>query len=169
MRPSQSSTVADLAAPHEVFVQATLDIVVSGLLTPRSKRMPGRFLEKAVLGQPLRGPPLQPGAGRRRQAREALAQRLARDRVHAQPIAAFACDQQRRIARQTCQSFCRIRHPRHFPAQLGMQVVDDRDASQELRVVGVKIGEQCIDEVPVQCASCDPPSSRLRLWHRCCG
>ena len=85
-----------------------------------------------------------------RQLCETLQQRGAGERVHAQPIAVFARDQQRRVARQPGKALAGVGHAGHRAAQVGMQVVGDGDAGQELRVAAFQVDEQRIDEVIVQ-------------------
>ena len=61
-------------------------------------------------------------------------------------------DKQRRLARQPSQALGRVRHSGHRAAEVGMQVIDDCDARQELGIVSVEVREQRADEVIMQLA-----------------
>ena len=104
--------------------------------------MARRRLDQPVGRQPVGGTIVQRCLLDLRQRGKAIAQRLVRQRVHAQPFARLADDEHRRVARQTDEPLGGIVGVHQRPAQIGMQVVEDGDASQEREVGRVEVGQQ---------------------------
>jgi hypothetical protein len=138
--------LADVAVGHHRFVEAAFGQVVGEVGLPGGQRVPCGVADPAQLGQTLGGARVQLRLLVRRQLGEAVPQLVARQRVHAQPVTGFADREHRGVARQPGQPLAR-RSPRYQPlAQVGMQVVEDRDARQEGHVGRVEVGQQQFDE-----------------------
>ncbi len=129
VEPLQHRALA--AAGHQRFVETALGEVVGGLATPRRERVQGGRLEQPARRQRLAGARVQRRLLVRRQEREAAPQLVARERMHAHPVAAFVGGEDRRVARQPGQPLAGVVGVCDRRAQLGMQQVEDRDPGQE--------------------------------------
>ena len=116
------------------------------------ERVPRGILEQSVRGEPLGGTAVElrlfvggkPGC--------TGAKDTGRQRVHAQPLAAFPGDQDRRLARETGESLRCVGEAGQRAAQVRMHVVEQSDAGEEGGVVRIEVGQQHADEVVVQVA-----------------
>ena len=107
---------------------------------------------------------MHPGLLGRRQIGEAAAQRVARQGVHAHPLAASAAaktgvSRARRASRSAASA-----RPVDGPAQVGVQVIEDGDARQECEIDRIEIGQQHRCELLAQhaaaCAASAATSAR---------
>ena len=141
-------------ARHHRFVEAALGQLVGHLA-------PGRTQGRGA-PRPRAGPCSDSHAAARAcsvgllvrgQGVESRPQRIARQRVHAQPVAAL-----RRRRRPACRAPARRgarrrRAATRTPHRCGMQVVEERDARQQTEVGRREVGEQQADELLAQAAA----------------
>jgi hypothetical protein len=139
-------------AAHHAFVQAALGEVVGGIALARGEGVARGVLEQPAAGQPRRRARVQRDALFRGARRGARAQHVARERVHAQPFAALARGEDRRLAREPREALGGVVRSRERVAELRMQVIDERDARQERGVVGPQVRDQEIHEAAVHLA-----------------
>ena len=116
--------------------------------------MARRVLEQAMLGQPARPPAHAAAAcssGGSAAKRSRSASRASACMRSQSPC--FARHEHRRIARQAGQPLGRVARAGTAAAQVGMQVVEDRDAGQEGEVGRIEVGQQQAHEMLAQRAA----------------
>ena len=128
------------AALHQRLVQAAFGQRVGGLVLARGERVTGRVVEKAMVGQPLRRARVRarllPGV----QGGEALAQHVARQGVHAQPLARPRRRRRRGCRWRAAPAARRRRRRRPQPGTaLGAGGRGSRYADQEIVVPGSRL------------------------------
>ena len=141
------------AARHQRVVQAALGELVGLLRLPRRQRVARGRVDEAVRGEPVGGARMQRGLLVGGQAGEAAAQLLARERVHAQPVARLAGHEDRRVAREAGEPRGRIGIGHDRAAQRRVQVVEDRDPREEGAVGRIEIGQQQVHDMVAQRAA----------------
>ena len=135
---------------HQRVVQAVLGQLIGLLPLPGLQRVARRRVDQAMAGQPDGRALVQSGPLGGRQRVEALAQGVARQRVHAQPVALLARHEDRGVPRQAGQPLGRIRRLHQLAAQFGVQVIQHRDPGQEGQRVRIEVGQQMGDEALAQ-------------------
>jgi hypothetical protein len=151
LEPCQYRAMAP--ARHQRFVEAPLGQLVGDLGLPGRKGLVRRRLEEVLLGQPACRASVQLGLLGRGQRRESPAQRIARQRVHAQPLAVFHRDEDRSVADDAGEALGGVAAVDEDAAQCGMEIVDERDARQQIEIVRRQVREQHADELLAQAAA----------------
>ena len=156
------------AVLHQRPIQAAFGQPVGFLVPARRQRMTRGVVEEAVVGQPLRRAGMRPHLLRGAERAEALAQHVARERVHAQPFAPFGGGEHRGLAAQPREPRAGVVGIGDDAAQVRVQVVEDRDAHQQLAIRRLQVGQQQLHEPVLQFAARARPCRPRRRWRRRC-